>query len=378
MPEVSCASPISINLFSNILDVRNISLHWLADKTAKLTATNYMICVGPCYRENVNTRLEDFCGYFNPSEYFSKINMPHYARTTRTGHAYGCETRCFVHKSLTLLNSGYKECANEPIDADVFENEAEYLRNTKGDAFIEFYRKLRKECGVSFDIFLTPSIGLDSVDVLMISISHGFVLINICDDLEKLGEEFKRIEVIKQNFFDLYLKTLKTDSISNKNLFSNIITALFFPNSTTEEVKTKENEINDNKDNNNNNDGKKDCFKYLKIFTLETDVRKEINSIKAYGFKSDYYNELKELLCPKWHFRNEGDLNFRLTKKQEEIVKSNKKKIACEGRSRQRQNADGGLQSCGGTSAHWPQGAYHHFQHYADTIHKDVNKQSAC
>lgn len=43
MNEVTCSSRISINLFSNILDIRSLSLLWLAKKTASLAATNYMI-----------------------------------------------------------------------------------------------------------------------------------------------------------------------------------------------------------------------------------------------------------------------------------------------------------------------------------------------
>lgn len=47
MDEVNCNSTISINLFSNILDIHSLSLQWLAHKTASLANINYMICIGP-------------------------------------------------------------------------------------------------------------------------------------------------------------------------------------------------------------------------------------------------------------------------------------------------------------------------------------------
>ena len=77
--DISCRSYMSINLFSNILDIRSISLSWLAHKASKLAHVNYMICVGPKFSEN--TRIKDFCGYFNPTSYFSDIESYRYAYT---------------------------------------------------------------------------------------------------------------------------------------------------------------------------------------------------------------------------------------------------------------------------------------------------------
>jgi hypothetical protein len=86
--EISCNSFISINLFSNILDIRSLSLSWLARKTASLGSINYMICVGPKFYEN--TRIKDFCGFFNPTSYFSNIESYRYAYTSDTHHPFSC------------------------------------------------------------------------------------------------------------------------------------------------------------------------------------------------------------------------------------------------------------------------------------------------
>ena len=62
-----------------------------------------MICVGPKFSKNYNTRIIDFCGYFKPNEYFSDIEAFPYSFTTSTHHAFGCETKCFIHKKENKL-----------------------------------------------------------------------------------------------------------------------------------------------------------------------------------------------------------------------------------------------------------------------------------
>jgi len=79
---VTCSSDKSINLFSNILDIRTLSLSWLAHKVSSLARQNYIICVGPKY--SGNTRIDDFCGYFAPKEFFSHIDTYPYASLVST------------------------------------------------------------------------------------------------------------------------------------------------------------------------------------------------------------------------------------------------------------------------------------------------------
>lgn len=74
MDEVCCNSQVSINLFSNVLDIQTLSLKWLAEKTGMLANINYMVCIGPKFYSN--TRIADFCGYFQPKNYFSNQCIP--------------------------------------------------------------------------------------------------------------------------------------------------------------------------------------------------------------------------------------------------------------------------------------------------------------
>lgn len=153
MPEITCSSRISINLFSNILDIRSLSLCWLANKTSSLANTNYMVCIGPKFTQNTNTRINDFCGYFNPAEYFSNINAYPYSYTSRTRHAYGCETRCFKHNRSSSINVQYRECALEENYCDPYDYAAEVLTGIVDENVINFYNKVRQVSSQSYDVF---------------------------------------------------------------------------------------------------------------------------------------------------------------------------------------------------------------------------------
>ena len=236
MPDVSCSSRISINLFSNILDIRTLSLLWLANKTSALASINYMICIGPKFSENNNTRVIDFCGYFKPEKYFSDINTYPYSFTTRTHHAFGCETKCFVHNKGNKLDVTYQECAAENEDTDVYDYTAKILNGTVDEKISNFYYRLRLACESSYDVFFRPVINCDTADFVLASISHGIMLINVCENIEDICEACDRIENIKNNLFNVHLKNIKIASITNTSVFNCIKTALYFPNSSKKEI----------------------------------------------------------------------------------------------------------------------------------------------
>lgn len=321
MPTVSCSSHISINLFSNILDIREISLSWLSKKVSSLANRNYILCVGPKFIQNSNTRLADFCGYFNPEEYFSNINAYPYAYTTRTRHAYGCETRCFVHKREQPLNSAYIECADEYAFQDPYDYSAECLLGVVEEKLVKFYDKLLKEASPSYDIFFRPVINGDTVDFILLSKSNGVVLINTCGHINDLEEEYARIKKIKDNFFSSHLKSIKVDSISQKKVYAHIKTALFFPNSSLDEI-NKELYILREHDKSSN---------YLLFFVPYINPMEELKNVRAGGFKSEYYDEIISLISSNWHSYKDGDLNIKLTERQKEIVRGSQKKIRVKG-----------------------------------------------
>lgn len=329
IPEISCSSRISINLFSNILDIRNLSLSWLANKTASLAKTNYMVCIGPKFTQNTNTRIADFCGYFSPEDYFSDINAFPYSYTTRTHHAYGCETKCFVHNRDKSIDTQYQECATDEKCPDPYDYAAEVLAGIVDEKIIHFYNKLRQASIPSYDVFFRPAINCDTADFVLTSKSHGILLINVCVNIDDLETMFEKVEALKSNIFNIHLRTIKIDSIIYSSVYNCVKTALYFPNNTNEEVNNKIRELNERK--NENKSITKDFFAYLYSFTDSSNLRDELSKIESRSFKYEYYDELVNLISTKWHSYKEGDLNFRLSQSQKDIVRDNSKRLRVKG-----------------------------------------------
>ena len=323
MSDVSCSSKISINLFSNILDIRTLSLFWLADKTSSLASMNYMICIGPKFSGNNNTRVIDFCGYFKPENFFSDINAYPYSFTTRTHHAFGCETKCFVHNKVNELDVNYQECAEENEYTDIYDYTTKNLNGIVDEKISNFYHRLRLACESSYDVFFRPAINCDTADFVLASISHGIMLINMCENIEEIREAYDRIENIKNNLFSVHLKNIKIASITNASIFNCIKTALYFPNSSKQEIDETIEKLKQDKN------GKK--YGYLYTFTESSDLSSELKSISARGFKYEYYEEFVRLLSSQWHSYKDGDMNLHLSPQQKQIVKSLNKRLRVKG-----------------------------------------------
>lgn len=329
MPDVFCSTSICINLFSNILDIENLSLEWLANKTATLANTNYMVCIGPKLTQNNRTRITDFCGYFNPAYYFSEICSFPYSYTSRTHHAYGCETKCFVHTKSEPLNSNYKECSINDPNTDPYDYITDLLYDHVDSYILKFYSKLRESSEQTFDIFFRPIINCDTVDFILTSKTRGILLINICENIDELEEAYNRIETVKSNMFCLHLKSIKINSIIYSSVYNCIKTALYFPSHTQTEIEEKIQQLN--KKNTAGDNGTKNRYAYLHKFTDSSNLKSELNRIYSFGFKSEYYQELVEIISSKWHSYKDGDPQFHLTQKQEEIAKSDSKRIRIKG-----------------------------------------------
>lgn len=326
--EVSCSNYVSINMFSNILDIKSVNLLWLANKTASLANINYMMCIGPKYSDK---RIIDFCGYFNSPSYFSDIDSEMYAYTQRTHYPYSCVTRCFVHMRDESINNAYIEIAPDIAISDDYDYSLECLRSIVDDKALFFYNKIRSECSEAFDVFIKPNIGVDTPDLLLANISRGFVIVNICDDVSKLESAYNRIENIKSYIFNTHLKSIKVDSIINKSVYGCVKVGLFFPNSSRADVKNELKRLNDIKNEQFKNSVQKNYFAYLITLFVDDDYRKILNHISVNGFRFDYYDELIKLIVGNWHTYSDGDTNFILTERQRNLVRSNNMRLRVKG-----------------------------------------------
>ena len=329
LDDVSCSSYVSINLFSNILDIKSVNLLWLARKTSSLANINYMVCIGPKFTKN--TRIQDFCGYLKPSSYFSSINAELYAYTQRTHHPYGCETRCFVHLRDSYINSNYVEKATDIGITDDYDYSIECLRGSVDDDTLFFYNKIKSECSSNYTVFIRPAIGVDTPDVILASMSKGIIILHICRDVNNLETEFNRVENIKSYLFNTHLKTIKVDSIINQSVYGCVKTGLYFPNSTQSEVAEAIDRLNEERNKKYQNASTKDYFAYLIKAFPPDDFNESLNRLSSRGFRSDYYNELINLIIGNWHSYKDGDTNFRLTDRQRELVRSNNRRLRVKG-----------------------------------------------
>ena len=109
LSEVASSAPMAIHLFSNILDIRTLSLRWLAKKVASFTRQQQIVCVGPAMRGE--SRISDFAGFFPEKNVFSRISQYPYAYT-ETHHPFGCETMCF---SLSSRGPGQSQCGQRQV-----------------------------------------------------------------------------------------------------------------------------------------------------------------------------------------------------------------------------------------------------------------------
>jgi hypothetical protein len=327
--DVTCTSYVSINLFSNILDIRSVNLLWLARKTSSLANINYMICIGPKFTRN--TRIQDFCGYFNPSSYFSSIDAELYAYTQRTHHPYGCETRCFVHLRDDHIDSNYVEKATDVGITDDYDYSIECLRGSVDDDTLFFYNKIRNECSSNYTVFIRPAIGVDTPDILLASMSKGIVILHVCRDVNNIETDFYRVENIKSYLFNTHLKTIKVDSIINQSVYGCVKTGLYFPNSTRSEVEDAIDQLNEERNIKNQNTSPKDHFAYMIKAFPSDDFNETLNRLSSRGFRSDYYNELIKLIIGNWHSYKDGDLNFKLTYRQKELVRSTNRRLRVKG-----------------------------------------------
>ena len=329
LDQVKCNSQISINLFSNILDIRSLSLSWLAHKTSSMANINYMVCVGPKFSEN--TRIQDFCGYFNPQHYFSDIKSYRYAYTTHTHHPYSCETKCFVHNRRDEIINEYVEHAHDSIITDDYDYAIECMRGIVNDETLSFYNRIRNECSNAFTIFIRPFIGTDNPDIVLANISRGIILINVCDDINKLESAINKVENIKSYIFNTHLKSIKIDSIINSSVYGCVKTALFFPHSTQLEVEERLKKLNDERNERSRNENDKDYYEYLIKLYPNDDLSNKLNSVTSRGFRYDYYDELLKIITGHWHSYIEGDTNFNLSDRQKEIVRSNNLRLRVKG-----------------------------------------------
>lgn len=96
---IEYTKPITIHLFSNILDIETIDLKKLAELITSTGHKHYVLCIGPANRRE--DRINAFCRYFQlpSSAYFSSYrNTEFFTRTDYNKYTFGCFIKGFKYR----------------------------------------------------------------------------------------------------------------------------------------------------------------------------------------------------------------------------------------------------------------------------------------
>lgn len=340
-PHFRATSNCTINLFSNILDLPFINLQWLANEVVKLGNIQHIVCIGPKFCRN--SRIDDFCGYFKPNEYFSKISEHRFGYTSNTHYSFGCETACFTNQKSEVDNSYTEKSIFDGKDntyAD-FDYLSESLRGFIDDTILDAYNVLRSKFDNNADIFIQPHISTDIPDIVIVKQNCGIVLFDICTstNAEDFINEFDRINTYANNLINLHLQTMKVRTIVDRRSVGLIKKAIYFSNITSEQLEKKLNDYFDKKNQDENQDEKskvdpkteiKKLKQYISIICTSTELQCQ-ELMERLGcqydnsqFDKSLYDDIINVIVSKgWHSYKDGDTNLKLTKKQQTLSRSN-------------------------------------------------------
>lgn len=315
MMDVMPRSTIAIHLFSNILDILTISLKWIANKVQSLNQKAYVICVGPKIR-GVN-RIEDFCGYFNPSEYFSKISQFPYAYTC-TNHPFGCETRCFIYDArANHINTSNVERfdRNAVPFIDDYTYIAEAFKGQIPDNILRAYLLLQRWQQDDEHLFLRPYISADNPDIVLVKKGHGIMILSFCESRSQLLSVVEKTKTYRNNLFNLHMEELLGKTIEYGRYGTVVKEAVFVSGESQETIELDEDEEKATH---------YTSLVYRDDFLSREAFFKKVGLFWANAcFEDTLYNDVIQLITQKgWHSYREGDQTFRLTQKQLELSKS--------------------------------------------------------
>lgn len=332
--DVTSSSPIAIHICSNILDIREVGLKWLAQTTSKIADKNIYICVGPQYGRGIS-RISDFHNYLGQPVCFSEFAKYPCAYTSRTHHPFGIETKCFIHGQNNRLNSQYAE-QSQQSHIDEYHCGDECLKGVLPDSVIQAYHDLSTVCAQnSFELYLRPTLGIERPDFLMTHFDRGVVIVNVCHDINQFQSEYERVEAIKQALIDTYIKSLKIGTIINSSTYNTIKVGLYFSTASPEEVEKKCDEyygdiLNRWKENGHRGRQPQNPTQYLvKLFSHN--CLTTIGNIHCQGFRNDFYQEIKDVILGSWHTYSQGDQTLRLTNRQNALVENDTLRLRIKG-----------------------------------------------
>ena len=335
-----------IHIFSNILDVDEISLEKVAQLIAQPGHTHYIMCMGP---KNTNSyRIDEFCSVFSDAELLSDIDNPNYGILSRTYHNYSCKIKCLKFNGekidlsfMTNYDAPTLVCG-KPVYND-YDPDILVQNGVISKALSDFYDKLSKCFRSSDNIFFKPNINGDTPDIVVVRKGAGVLLVKVFEDnlldyrfdddksaktdrsrvLVK-GPEGNTTEILspitvlssyQQNFVKLHIRDMYGKTLLDSKYWSIIKTVVYFAKNTDDQVKAVFKDIN---------------LHYCNLLSMDflkvKDPKKEFEKVvKMYAgsklFSDSIYKSVINCLSPAWHSYKEGKY-INLTRNQLKLSKS--------------------------------------------------------
>ena len=339
--EVSMTCSSTIHLFSNILDIVDISLKKTAEMIVNREGTHYILCMGPC--NGNKDRLNDFCGYFTDRNEFSNVEDRCIAHTTDTNYPITCKTRCFYIKPATgHIDQAYHEGVYEESGAYDDYDTAGLIRNgLLTEKLLKVYQHICRHLTDLDKIYLKPEMGSDTPDMVIVRKDRGIVVMNVFDgDVSKchyddshgllcegkpIASPLKTVYGYCDNILTEKSTNLLRNAIQTKNGWFVVRPAIWFPEASWAQI----------------------CAAFLydrepvskqtfhargKLMLLDVDDFNRDPFVtlglqwRRSCFTDEVYNEFTGLLKSNWHSFADGDTSLRLYKEQRPLVVSEKGK----------------------------------------------------
>lgn len=319
--QLSFEKPITIHLFSNILDVVSVDLVNLFHLILKASKRkkHFILCTGPTNKNSI--RIDEFSKLFNPISLFSDIYNSDFGYTSDTYKKFTCHTKCFEVEldKLQIDNDFVRELEQKTFsEKDTYSDYDDRIELYGVDEeWKSFYMEIKNWLKIDDSLFIKPDINGDIIDMVVVRPNAGILLIScikedIKEDIEEdIEENLKKIiDPIRDNLVNMYLSGFKERTILDKNTHEIIKKVLFLCKNTSKEI----NQLFKNEKDRNYN------YIYGYDFTTNPlDVLLKENNL----FTKEIYDNFINLLGVNWHTYKEG-IDINLTREQRDLSKSNK------------------------------------------------------
>ena len=327
----------TIHLFSNILDLVDISLRKTAKVIVNGKGTQYVLCMGPC--NGNKSRIDDFCSYFTEREEFSNIEDRCIAHTSDTNYPITCKTRCFyIQTGKSQIDTSFKEGRYEESGAfDDYDTAGLIKNGLLTEKLLRVYQHISRHLTVSDKLYLKPDMGSDTPDLVIVRKGKGIVVMNVFEgdvskcwfdsenglvcDGQPIASPIKTVNGYSDNILTEKSTTLLKNAIQSKNGWYVVRPAIWFPDATWDQIGSAF--LFDREPMT-----KQAFHSKSKLLLLDAeDLDRE--PFEAMGLKwrrscftDEVYNEFTGLLKSSWHSVTDGDPSLRLRSEQAPLAVS--------------------------------------------------------